>query len=633
MCGIVGFFGAGDEADLGRMMRAVAHRGPDGSGTYSDRDFPLFLGHQRLSVIDPSCGAQPMWTSDGNVGVVYNGEIYNHAGLRAELVARGHVFHTDHSDTEVLLHGYREWGENLPERLNGMFAFCIYDRARSQLFLSRDRFGEKPLYYSMQRGLFAFASELSGIVAHGGIATQRDPVSLQKYFAYGYVPAPRTLLRDCFKLPGGTSLVFDMASCGVRLESYSKFHIETDPDMGNRTDEDLAEELRSLLFQSIKRRLISDVPLGIFLSGGVDSSAVLAGAAQTLASDQLKAFTLGFREPSFDESEAAATVAARFGANHKIEWFDLETAKAAIPQILSQLDEPMGDASIIPTTLLARFARRHVTVALSGDGGDELFAGYDPFRALGPAKAYQTCIPQPLHRLVQRTARHLPMSTRNMSFDFKLNRTLRGLGYDPAFWNPVWLSPVDPSEMRELFETPLSPEELYSEALCVWSASGSASLIDRSLEFYTRFYLQDGILAKADRASMTASLESRSVFLDNDLVHFCRRLPHTFKMRGGTQKFLLKKAVEDLLPAATLKRPKKGFGMPTAAWLRTVPETPPLEAVEGVNMDYVGQAWRDHRNRTADHRLFLWSWLSQQLARSTTGQQSAPMCEESAKTL
>ena len=628
MCGIVGFAGSGDQSDLSRMMRAVAHRGPDAQGRYIDAEVPVFLGHQRLSVLDPSGGAQPMWTSDGQIGVVYNGEIYNHAELRNELVALGHMFRTDHSDTEVLLHGYREWGEGLPGRLNGMFAFCIYDRIKSQFFLSRDRFGEKPLYYAIQRDLFAFGSELSGIAAHRNFVARRDPVSLQKYFAYGYVPAPRTLLNNCFKLTGGTSLVYSLSTQHLRITSYALFHIATDPDMANRTDEDLAEELRALLFQSVKRRLISDVPLGIFLSGGVDSSAVLAGAANVLPPDQLKTFTLGFHEPSFDESEAAASVAAWFGADHKIDWLDLETAKAAIPQILAHLDEPMGDASIVPTTLLARFARKHVTVALSGDGGDELFAGYDPFRALAPARAYKALVPQPLHRLLQRTARCMPLSSRNMSLDFKVNRTLRGLGYDPSLWNPVWLSPVDPSEMRDLFESPLTPEALYSEALDVWNASDSPSLINRSLEFYTRFYLQDGILAKADRASMSASLESRSVFLDNDLADFCSRLPHEYKMRGKTQKFLLKKAVQDLLPPAIVKRAKKGFGMPTASWLKSVPETPPLAQVEGVNMDYVEKVWGDHRRGTADHRLFMWSWLSLQLLRTTSEIKSPSPADE-----
>ncbi|MBS0384367.1 MAG: asparagine synthetase B, partial [Proteobacteria bacterium] len=247
-----------------------------------------------------------------------------------------------------------------------------------------------------------------------------------------------------------------------------------------------------------------------------------------------------------------------------------------------------------------------------GDGGDELFAGYDPFSALAPATLYRRFVPRPLHALLREAVHRLPVSARNMSLDFKLRRTLTGLNHGPSLWNPVWLAPAEPAFIRDIFEEPLTPEELYSEALEAWESDPSQSLIDRSLTFYTRFYLQDDILMKVDRAAMMSGLESRAVLLDNDLVDFCRRLPHQFKIRNGKRKYLLKKAMEDVLPPDIIERPKKGFGVPTARWLRSIPKTPPLSPIAGIRMDRVGEAWDVHRRGEADHRLFLWTWLSLQ---------------------
>ncbi|MGH7103870.1 MAG: asparagine synthase-related protein, partial [Acetobacteraceae bacterium] len=271
------------------------------------------------------------------------------------------------------------------------------------------------------------------------------------------------------------------------------------------------------------------------------------------------------------------------------------------------------------TWLLARFTRQSVTVALSGDGGDELFAGYDPFKALSPARLYQKLVPRGLHRGLQRLVDLLPNSKRNMSLDFRLRRTLLGLSYRPCLWNPVWLSPVDPRFMQELWAEPLRAEELYEEAIDCWQSAPSLDILDRSLEFYTNFYLPDDILFKVDRATMLNSLESRAVFLDNDLVEFCRRLPGRFKYRNGERKYLLKRALKGIVPAGALARPKKGFGIPLASWLRTIPATPPMEPLPGMRLDRVAQAWQEHRSGAADHRLFLWSWLSLQwgLARDT----------------
>lgn len=614
MCGITGFVGGGDRRNLQAMTAALAHRGPDGDGFYVDEDSAVHLGHRRLAILDIDHGAQPMWNEDGRVGVIFNGEIYNHAELRSELEAKGHVFRSSHSDTEVLVHGYEEWGDGLPSRLNGMFAFAVFDQPRRRLFLARDRFGEKPLYYFRRGNAFAFASELSALVQHPAADRELDLRSLQKFFAYGYLPAPNALYKGSKKLPAGHILTFDIDSDELAVKCYWRFRIEPDEGLGRSSEDELAEELRALLSQAVKRRLISDVPLGIFLSGGIDSSSVLAAACQHADPASLKTFTIGFTEPSFDEAPYARAVAQAFGSVHREEVLDLDAAQDLVPQVLGHLDEPLGDASILPTYLLSAHTRRHVTVALSGDGGDELFAGYDPFKALAPAHIYDRLMPKGLHRQVRKLADLLPVSARNMSFDFKVKRSLMGLTYPEAVWNPVWMAPVEPSDMAALFHEPLALEELYEEAIALWESS-DGDLVDRTLEFYTNFYLADDILTKTDRASMMVSLESRAVFLDNDLVEFCRRLPNRFKFRNGERKYLLKKAVAGMLPAEVIARRKKGFGIPLAKWLRSDRLDAPERDIPGIDTAWLHDARRQHRAGKADHRFLLWCWLGLQHGR------------------
>lgn len=612
MCGIAGFAGIGSRTDLECMTQALAHRGPDGVGFFVDDATHVFLGHRRLAIVDVGGGEQPMWNEDGQVGIVFNGEIYNHADLRANLQRRGHRFASDHSDTEVLVHGYEEWGEGLPLRLNGMFAFAILDRRRNRIFLARDRFGEKPLYYTAKRGLFAFASELTALAEHPGVSRSIDARALQKFFAYGYLPAPHAMLEGVRKLPGGHWLSYEPGSGALTEKPYWRFELETDESLTDADEPRLVEECGALLTQAARRRLMSDVPLGVFLSGGLDSSVVLASLAQALPAESLSTFTIGFTEPSFDESEFALTVARHLGTAHHARQLDLARARDLIPSLLGRLDEPLGDASLLPTYLLSAFAREKVTVALSGDGGDELFAGYDPFLALRPAEAYSRLMPSWGHKGLRRLVDLLPLSHGNMSLDFKLRRSLMGLSHAASTWLPVWMAPLDPRDAAELFESPLRLEDVYDEAIAAWESDPTKTPVDRALEFFTRFYLQDDILMKVDRAAMMCSLETRAVFLDNDLVEFCRRLPHRFKFRDGERKYLLKKAARRLLPSSIIDRKKKGFGVPLAKWLREIPREPPLAPLPGVRVDYARRAFAEHRSGAADHRLFLWSWIAMQ---------------------
>ncbi len=625
MCGIDGFVGHGSTADLQRMTDALAHRGPDDAGYWTDPARGVYLGHRRLSILDLGGGHQPMVTADGSLVIVFNGEIYNFAELRAMLVSRGHRFVTDHSDTEVLLHGFREWGSDLPRRLNGMWAFVIYDRAARRLFGSRDRFGKKPLFYTSQNGAFVFASELSSLRLHPAVRSGVSTRALKKYFGYGYIPAPHTILEDVHKLPGGHSFWLDLDSLALRVEKYWDFVLEPFADAPSpgassaavaKAENAWSEELRERLDAAVKCRLVADVPVGIFLSGGIDSSAVTAFASRHVPAGQLKTFSIGFEEASFDESVYASRVARLFQTDHYLETLSIAKAHALLPAIAAKLDEPMGDSSLLPCYLLSEFTRRHVKVALGGDAGDELFAGYDPFRVLHQAELYQKFMPRPVHQAIRLVAARLPVSHRSMSFDFRLKRTLRGLSYPPKLWLPVWMSSLDTRELADLFNEPVDLEDIFSEAIAAWEACSQRDPVSRALQFFTQLYLQDDILVKVDRATMMHGLEARAPFLDINFVDFARRIPSAWKFRNGQTKYILKKALEPVLPPDVLHRKKKGFGVPIGAWFKDGQlDLAAGEPFPGLNRAFVLSRLAAHRDGRADERAFLWNtWLLQSWA-------------------
>ncbi|MEP6667767.1 MAG: asparagine synthase (glutamine-hydrolyzing) [Chthoniobacter sp.] len=628
MCGIAGFVGVGDRAVLQRMTDAIRYRGPDAEGHWTEESNGVYLGHRRLAIVDLSGGAQPMWTTDGSVGVIFNGEIYNHAELRTALKAAGCQFVTDHSDTEVLLHGYRQWGDAFVERLNGMWAFVIYDREKKRLFGSRDRFGKKPLYYFHEGNSFAWASELPALLAHPQCPRDLSALSLKKYFAYAYIPAPRSIYERVWKLPGGHSFSYDLRSGELKTWRYWEFVLENQESrkagkessdflLSSSSDSSLdalCEEIRDTLERAVKRRLMSDVPLGVFLSGGIDSSAIAALAAKHVPAGQLNTFAIGFNEPSFDESAHARFVAERLGTKHREEILDLDKSVALLPDIIAKLDEPLGDGSLLPTYLLSRFTRQHVTVALGGDGGDELFAGYDPFRALQKAELYSKLVPHPVHEAIRLVAARLPVSHQNMSLDFKIKRTLMGLSYPAPLWNAVWMSALEPRELAQLFREPTDEEEVYSEAIEAWDRCAQPNIVDRALQFWTNLYLQDGIMAKVDRASMMNSLEARSPFLDIEFVELARRIPWQLKLRDGQTKWILKKALAGLVPPEIIERPKKGFGMPIGRWLREGRfEFDHARTFPHLDVAFAERKHAAHMSGQSDERLFLWSyWLLSQ---------------------
>ncbi|HXD80271.1 MAG TPA: asparagine synthase (glutamine-hydrolyzing) [Candidatus Acidoferrum sp.] len=556
MCGICGVAG-GDPAagrDLvQRMCAAMVHRGPDDEGIVQHDG--VALGMRRLSIIDLDGGHQPMHNEDSTVWVVQNGEIYNHLELRKLLSAAGHSFNTQ-SDTEVLVHGYEEWGGELVERLNGMYAFAVFDRRRGSVFLARDCVGIKPLHYAIDGGRLVFASELKALLRDPALRKGIDPVALDDYLAYEFVPSPGCIVRGIKKLEPGHALTWSVAESTHTLRRYWSPQLNLDGAGARGIDEE-CEQLRSVLRESVRKELISDVPLGVFLSGGIDSSAV--AAMMTQLGGEVKSFSVGFADRSFDESAHARLVARHLGTEHHELALEPGMLLDLVPRLSDLLDEPLGDASIIPTYLLSEFTRRHVKVALGGDGGDELFAGYPTLQAHRLA-GYYLKAPRLLRQgLVEPVVRRLPVSRGNLSFDFRAKRFVSGAAYPTAERHQRWMGSFDREGRTSLLARDV--REMVADAPGV-------DPLNQVLLLDMRLYLENDILVKLDRASMMASLEGRVPMLNNDFVEYATNLPLTMKLRGLRSKFLLKRALRGILPDSILNRPKKGFGIPIAQWFR-----------------------------------------------------------------
>jgi len=615
MCGIAGVLhlqgdGPGRPEVVNAMLDRLVHRGPDDHGDF--RDGPVVLGHRRLSVIDPAGGRQPLTGQRPSTVVVCNGEIYNYRELATELRGLGHRFRTA-SDTEVLAHAYDRWGLDFIDRLEGMFAFVLWDGERRRLVLARDRFGEKPLYWARRDDELIFASELTALLAHGGIERTLDRRSLSAYLALEYVPAPRTLIRDVSKLEAATMLVIENGS----IDARRYWELPTTP-MEPHSFAEAVERLRDLLDASVRRQLVSDVPLGIFLSGGIDSSTVAALAARA---GELETFAIGFREASFDESKYARMVARHIGSHHHERILSAAAVADELPELLDCLDEPIGDASILPTAILSRFARERVTVALGGDGGDELFAGYPMHQAHRVAGIFNA-LPGALNGGLRSLNSRLPVRHGNFTLRFKIETFLRGVGHPPPWNHARWMASFTPEEQQALL-----PDDDGTNAFAAigdaWDRSGGAPPLARACHLDALTYLPNDILTKVDRASMAASLEVRAPFLSRDLAEFAFRLPDAYRMKSLTGKRLLRSAVRPWLPKAVVDRPKKGFGMPVGAWLRgalrelaqdTLGDGDGAEEV-GFDRRVLQRLLREHDQGVQDHRKPLWTLLSFELWR------------------
>ncbi len=617
MCGIAGFVtfdpaAPADRPTLAAMTDVIAHRGPDAGGFYLAPG--VGLGHRRLSIIDLATGGQPLGNENGSVQVVFNGEIYNFAGLREELARKGHRFRT-HTDTEVIVHGYEQWGEACVERFRGMFAFALWDGRHRRLLLARDRVGIKPLYYAVVPGrAVVFGSEIKSLLEYPGVSREWSVQALDAYLALAYVPAPATIYKSVQKLMPAHTLVVERGTLHQRR--YWDLHF-TGTGSARREGEYL-EQLDALLHEAVKIRLVSDVSLGAFLSGGIDSSAVVAAMADTSDAPVITT-AVGFDDQDFSEVEHARTVADHLGVGMHTHIVTPEVADL-LPKLAWHLDEPFGDSSAVPTYYVSKAAREHVTVALSGDGGDEMWAGYARHR-VEHAEASARAWLGPLGGTIAGALAHaVPGGIKGM-------RSLRHLVHDPAdaCATKHAYDLFEAHHRRALYEPDVraalrgsDPFALHRQA---YVRCASPDPLDRALYVDARTYLVDDILTKVDKMSMAVSLEARVPLLDHKLLEFAATIPSSLKLRGGTSKYLLKKLLARRLPPAILQRPKHGFDAPIAGWLRgsLAPLVQDLLfdgrlAERGLfRRQYVTRLWNEHRRGRRNHRHRLWSLVMLEL--------------------
>jgi asparagine synthase (glutamine-hydrolysing) len=618
MCGICGIVGRHpvDREALARMTGALTHRGPDDEGFHVDEyedGTAVGLGFRRLSIIDLAGGHQPLSNEDRTIWLVFNGEIYNYRELRGRLEARGHRF-TTNADTEVIVHLYEDEGAACVDRLNGMFAFALWDERRRELLLARDRFGKKPLYYAERDGQLLFGSELKSLLESPACPRELDFDALTRYLALEYVPAPYSIFAGVRKLPGGHVLTWRDGRSSVSRYWELPF---ADADDG-RSDEEYVEEFRFLLGEAVRRRLMSDVPLGAFLSGGIDSSSIVALMADSMPAGLVKTFSIGFEERSFDESEHARRVAAHFGTEHHEQVFTPGVLLDLLPEVFGHLDEPFGDASVLPTYLLSRFTRESVTVALGGDGSDELLAGYPTFQADLIARLYRP--PRAVHeRAIVPLVERLPISSANFSTEFKLKRFLRAAAAPADVRHAIWLGSFSPDEQAALLTRP--PGDPLAEQRQAYARTRGVDQLHRLISAYATTYLQDDILVKVDRASMACSLEVRAPFLDRDLVEFLGRVPARLKLRRLETKHLLKRAMAPMLPPGIAGRGKKGFGVPVGTWFRrdlreALQDELAADRLRRQGIFEPAEVQRlvaEHLSGRRDHRKALWTLFAFQL--------------------
>ena len=620
MCGIVAMLelGGGRPASrptLDAMALAIEHRGPDERGIWTEG--PVGLAAQRLRIVDLVGGRQPLVSKDGSLRLVANGEIYNADDLREALRRPGHVFAT-RTDTEVILHAYEDDGPACLERLDGMFAFVLWDAPARRLFAARDRFGEKPLYYARLADRLLLASELKALLVHPDVSRELDWDALARYLTHEYVPAPHAIFRAVRKLlPAHYMMAGPDGSQTIR-----RYWAPPRRALAAPSAAEAADGVLTRLRASVARRVACDVPWGCFLSGGVDSGLVTALAAETTAA--VKTFAIGFDEPTYDERRHAADVSRALGTEHYETIVRGSDARELLPDVARIFDEPFADASSLPAVLLSRLARRHVTVVLSGDGGDELFCGYPTQTAHVAAEAFRR-LPAPLRRGVARAADRLPPSHAYLSFDFTLRRFLRDAERPAPERHLRWMAGFSPEDGRSLVTAEVRHEfdglDPFADARAMLAESPPATVSDTATALDLAFYLADDNLVQADRASMSVALEVRAPFLDRDLAEYALALPSSLRRGLWRTKPLLRRAARRLLPSAVARRPKHGFGVPTGAWLRgplrdvarDLLEPERLRRQRLFDPSRVSLLLDRHLRGVANHRKELWTLLMFQL--------------------
>jgi len=635
MCGIVGLFDIHAQREMNRpllerMNQSQFHRGPDEGGVYFEPG--LGLGHRRLSIIDLSSGQQPLFNEDSSVVVVFNGEIYNFPDLMEELKKLGHTFHT-HCDTEVIVHAWEEWGEACVQRFRGMFAFGLWDRNRHTLFLSRDRLGVKPLYYAaLPDGTFLFGSELKSLLVHPGLQRELDLFAIEDYFAYGYVPEPRTIFKHALKLSPGHTLTLRRGQPLPQPKQYWDISFKPGPPI---SEHEAREELIVRLREAVKIRLISEVPLGAFLSGGVDSSAVVAMMAG-LSTEPVNTCSISFGDPVFNESAYAQQVADRYRTRHRVEQVDKDDFDL-VDRLATLYDEPYADSSAIPTYRVCELARKTVTVALSGDGGDENFAGYRRYRYHLYEERLRSLLPLALRRPLFGAMGRLYPKADWAPKVFRAKSTLEALARDSVGGYFHSVSIMSDDMRRKLFSDTFRADLQNYTALEVLRSHAARAPTDEPLSFVQyldmKTYLVGDILTKVDRASMAHALEVREPLLDHPLMEWLSSLSPALKLRGREGKYLLKKSLEPYLPNEILYRQKMGFSVPLASWFRGPLRQKVRDSILGAaladtglfNPNFLRQMVEQHQSGLRDYSAPLWSLLMfESFLRNVMGVQAAP---------
>lgn len=629
MCGICGILNL-DSADtveeslVQQMVSIQRHRGPDDQGIF--REPGIGLGFCRLAILDLTpAGHQPMSNEDGTVWLVFNGEVYNFHDMVPALEQAGHRFRS-RSDSEVIIHAYEQWGPDCVHRFNGMFAFAIWDSRRRKLFMARDRIGVKPLYYWSDGTHVAFSSELKGLLSLPFVPRQLNMQALQSYLVYEYVPAPESIFQGIQKLPAGHTLELqlDGSMSGFRtdeLQPRQYWNLQFQPESAmHRTVDDYVYEFRELFKAAVARRLISDVPLGVFLSGGIDSSSVVAMMTQ-VSNERPKTFSIGFAEKTFNELAYAEVVARHFDTDHQVEILHPDSNEL-IHTIAHILDEPLADASALPTYLVSQAARKYVTVALGGDAGDELFAGYDWYRAQRLASLSVDLLPEATRRWLHASAKHIPPTAQKKGLQNIARRFLYGATASRDMQHTRWQAFWQDKELERLLVMPEHDIQAYDERIVdLFHSSGSRYPLDQQQYADIKRYLPDDILFKVDRMSMAVSLEVRGPFLDYTLAEFAARLPVSMRLRGWSGKYLLKRAMHGILPNEILYRQKLGFNIPYKNWLRRELRELLLDALSSTRLQqqglfspaYVQTLIHEHLEGVRDHAHQLWQLLIFQL--------------------
>ena len=566
MCGITGFVRNDgkpvDEALLARMNEAIRHRGPDEDGFYVNRSVGMAM--RRLAIIDLKGGQQPIHNRDRSAWIVFNGEIYNYLELRESLEKLGHTFYTN-SDTEAIVHAYDQYGTECPKYLRGMFAFAIWNEREQELFLARDRVGKKPLLYALVNGQLIFASEFSALLLHPDVSREIEPESLDYYLSFMCIPAPLTAYRAIRKLEPGHWLRWRNGE--ITTQRYWDLHFTKKLDIG---EEEAGERTVEILRDAVKVRLMSEVPLGAFLSGGIDSSAVVALMSQE-SSERVKTFSIGFDEQDFSELHHARRIAEHVGADHH-EFIVRPDAVEVLPTLVEHYGEPYADSSAVPTYYVAKETRKHVTVALNGDGGDESFAGYERYVAMGLAEKYRR-VPSFLREsVIKETVNLIPTSPTKRSMARSVKRLLDGASRPRVPRYAYWVSVFNDETKKPLYSDFFREQTKFADPtglLGTWfKHANGIGIVDAMLLTDQMTYLPNDLLVKVDIATMAVSLEARSPFLDHHVIEFAASLPQNLKLRGLTTKYLLKKVLRKLLPSENLNRRKMGFGVPIGHWFR-----------------------------------------------------------------